>query len=98
MTLSFAEDIRPLFRDIPDVVSMKEYGLDLSSYAEVKAQAESIYGRLLDRTMPCDGAWPEERMALFKRLDGLPEGFIRHPRQSAWERLGCDSQTTPATQ
>lgn len=66
-SLSFAKDIRPLFRDIPDVISMKEYGLDLSSYAEVKAQAENIYARLLDRTMPCDGAWPEERMALFKR-------------------------------
>ncbi len=29
MTLSFAKDIRPLFRDSPDVDSMKEYGLDL---------------------------------------------------------------------
>ena len=27
-----AKDIRPLFRDTPDVDSMKEYGLDLSSY------------------------------------------------------------------
>ncbi len=67
MPLSFAKDIRPLFRDTPDVDSMKEYGLDLSSYAEVKAQAENIYARLLDGSMPCDGAWPQDRLALFKR-------------------------------
>ena len=40
MAVSFEDDIRPLFRDSPDVDSMKEYGLDLSSYEEVKAQAE----------------------------------------------------------
>ena len=37
MAISFAADIRPLFRDSPDVDSMKEYGLDLSSYEEVKS-------------------------------------------------------------
>ncbi len=67
MALSFAKDIRLLFRESPDVDSMKKYGLDLSSYAEVKAQAENIYARLLDGSMPCDGAWPEDRVALFKR-------------------------------
>lgn len=67
MALSFAQDIRPLFRDDPDVESMKNYGLDLSSYTEVKAQAQSIYARLLDQSMPCDAPWPEERIALFKR-------------------------------
>ena len=70
MALSFAKDIRPLFRDTPDVDSMKEVGLDLSSHAEVKAQAENIYARLLDRSMPCDEPWPEERLALFKRWMG----------------------------
>ena len=67
MALGFAADIRPLFRDSPDVDSMKEYGLDLSSYEEVKAQAAEIYRRLEDGSMPCDEAWPEERLALFKR-------------------------------
>jgi hypothetical protein len=28
MALSFANDIRPLFRDSPDIDSMKEYGLE----------------------------------------------------------------------
>jgi len=67
VALSFAKDIRPLFRDTPDVDSMKGYGLDLSSYAEVKTQADNIYARLLDGSMPCDGAWPADRIALFKR-------------------------------
>ncbi len=67
MALSFAKDIRPLFRDTPDVDSMKEYGLDLSSYTEVKDQAENIYLRLLDGSMPCDSSWSQERLALFKR-------------------------------
>jgi hypothetical protein len=67
MALSFAKDIRPLFRDTPDVDSMKNYGLDLSSYAAVKAQAENIDARLTDGSMPCDGAWPQDRLDLFKR-------------------------------
>ena len=34
MTLSFAADIRPLFRGAPDIEAMKRYGLDLSSYVQ----------------------------------------------------------------
>ena len=67
MAVGFAADIRPLFRDTPDMDSMKEYGVDLSSYEEVKARAAEIYARLEDRSMPCDESWPEERLALFKR-------------------------------
>lgn len=67
MALGFATDIRPLFRDSPDVESMKRMGLDLSSYEEVKAKAESIYSRLDDGSMPCDESWPEEQVSLFKR-------------------------------
>jgi hypothetical protein len=67
MALSFAKDIRPLFRDTPDVDTMKGYGLDLSSYDDVKAQATEIYATLTDGRMPCDGPWPAERIALFKR-------------------------------
>ena len=66
MALSFAKDILPLFRDDPDVSSMKGYGLDLSSYSQVKTKAQSIYRTLLDGSMPCDGAWPADRIALFK--------------------------------
>jgi hypothetical protein len=67
MALSFAKDIRPLFRDSPDVDTMKDFGLDLSAYAEVKAEAENIYARVLDGSMPCDEPWPKDRIALFKQ-------------------------------
>jgi hypothetical protein len=67
MPLSFATDIRPLFRDSPDVDSMQGYGLDLSSYEDVKANAAEIYARLEDGSMPCDEPWPAERLALFKQ-------------------------------
>ncbi len=73
MALSFASDIRPLFRDSPDVEAMKSFGLDLSSYDDVKAQAEAIYSRLEDGSMPCDEAWPKEQIARFKQWmdDGM---------------------------
>jgi len=67
MALSFATDIRPLFRDTPDVTTMKRLGLDLSSYEAVKAKAEGIYARLENGSMPCDGAWPADHVARFKR-------------------------------
>ena len=67
MALSFAKDIRPLFRDTPDVEAMKRMGLDLSSYDEVKEKAEGIYSVLKDGSMPCDGAWSDEQVEKFKR-------------------------------
>jgi len=67
MALSFATDIRPLFRDTPDVTTMKRMGLDLSSYEAVKANAEGIYSRLESGSMPCDGAWPADHVARFRR-------------------------------
>jgi hypothetical protein len=67
MPLGFANDIRPLFREQPDVEAMKSMGLDLSSYADVKAKAVGIYARLENGTMPCDGPWPKEQVSLFKR-------------------------------
>jgi hypothetical protein len=74
MRTGFAVDIRPLFRDSLDVDSMQGYGLDLSSYQEVKARASEIYPRLADGSMPCDEPWPPERLGLFKLWidEGLP--------------------------
>jgi hypothetical protein len=66
MATSFAVDIRPLFRETPDVDSMQGYGLDLSSYEEVKNRAAEIYARLADGSMPCDEAWRPERLRFFK--------------------------------
>ena len=52
---------------------MKGYGLDLSSYADVKARAPEIYEALANGSMPCDEAWPTERLELFKQW--MAEGF-----------------------
>jgi hypothetical protein len=67
VAVSFASNIRPLFRDSPDVDSMQGYGLDLSSYEEVKAKALEVYARLENGSMPCDEAWPKERLEFFKQ-------------------------------
>lgn len=63
-TPGFERDIRPLFRE--GDVEVMEFAFDLSSYDEVRANAEGIYERVEDGSMPCDGAWPEERVRLFR--------------------------------
>ena len=73
VSLSFSTDIRPLFRDT-DVDAMQAFGLDLSSYDEVKARASEINDRLEDGSMPCDDAWPAEDLALFRRW--INEGML----------------------
>jgi hypothetical protein len=66
---TFADDIRPLFRD-GDIRSMS-FAFDLSSYGDVSANAEAIYRRLADGTMPCDGRWPAEHLERFRAwIDG----------------------------
>ena len=67
MALSFATDIRPLFRDSEDVEVMKNFGIDLSAYDDVKTHAENIHARLDDGSMPCDEAWPKEHIGRFKQ-------------------------------
>jgi hypothetical protein len=62
---SFARDIRPLFRE-KDIDSMKRF-LDLSSYDDVRDHADAILQKVATGSMPCDGAWPHERVALFRR-------------------------------
>jgi hypothetical protein len=62
--VTFAQDIRPLFRD-RDVSSMSS-SFDLSSYDDVRSNAEGIYERLADGTMPCDGAWARQDVERFR--------------------------------
>lgn len=67
--VGFAQDIRPLFND-RDVGSMARF-FDLSSYDEVRANADGIYSRLADGSMPCYGAWPDENVQRFRAwMDG----------------------------
>lgn len=61
--LGFEADIKPLFR-AKDRDAMRG-AFDLWSYADVVAHAAAIAERLGEGTMPCDGAWPDENVALF---------------------------------
>jgi hypothetical protein len=62
--VGFAADIRPLFRS-EDVEEMS-WAFDLSSYDEVKENAEAIYDRLADGSMPCDGPWDAGQVERFR--------------------------------
>ncbi len=61
----FEKHIKPLFRG-RDRQSMK-FAFDLWTYADVKLHADAILVRLRDGTMPCDGAWPDEKLDVFAR-------------------------------
>ena len=63
-TVGFEADIKPLFRE-KDRDSMRR-AFDLWSYDDVSAHADAIGARLSDGTMPCDGAWPQDRVSLFQ--------------------------------
>jgi hypothetical protein len=63
--VSFAADIRPLFRE-SDRAAMRR-AFDLWSHDDVLAHGQAIAGRLREGTMPCDAPWPDERVTLFER-------------------------------
>ena len=63
--VSFAAHVKPLFRE-RDRKSMT-FAFDLWSQADVQAHAAGILARLRDGTMPCDGAWPQEKIDVFRR-------------------------------
>jgi hypothetical protein len=71
-TPGFAQNIKPLFRE-EDRDAM-DYVFDLWDYNDVSANAESIFERLDDSSMPCDEPWPAEQIDLFRRwIDaGMP--------------------------
>ena len=63
--VTFTAHIKSLFRR-RDRESMR-FALDLWSYTDVAKHADRILERLRDGSMPCDGAWPEERIDVFQR-------------------------------
>jgi hypothetical protein len=71
MAISYATQIRPLFTDV-DIDHMSFF-CDLSSYADVKANAADILGRLKALTgdvMPppsTGGPWPPVQIGLFEQ-------------------------------
>jgi hypothetical protein len=60
----FERDIRPLFR--PDDVDAMSFAFNLASYEDVRTNADGIYRRLAEGTMPCDGRWPSEQIERFR--------------------------------
>jgi hypothetical protein len=72
--LGFERHIKPLFRE-RDRTSMR-FRFDLWSFDDVSTHADAILRRLDEGTMPCDGAWPADRIAVFRRwIDvGKPSG------------------------
>jgi hypothetical protein len=65
--VSYATDIKPLFRP-RDIAAMRNFGgFDLSKYDDVVKHADSILARLKAGDMPCDGSWPSDHVALFQR-------------------------------
>jgi len=64
-TVSFETHIKPLFRE-HDRKSMT-FAFDLWSHDDVQAHATDILQRLSDGSMPCDGAWPADRVEVFRR-------------------------------
>jgi CDGSH-type Zn-finger protein/truncated hemoglobin YjbI/ferredoxin len=63
--VTFAKHIKPLFRSM-DRQSMV-FAFDLWSYSDVARHAHAILLRLEAGTMPCDGAWPAEKVQTFRR-------------------------------
>jgi CDGSH-type Zn-finger protein/truncated hemoglobin YjbI len=63
--VTFAAHVKPLFRE-RDRESMR-FAFDLFAHDDVSAHAAEILARLKAGTMPCDGAWPPERIDVLER-------------------------------
>jgi CDGSH-type Zn-finger protein/truncated hemoglobin YjbI len=61
----FAAHIRSLFRQ-RDRQSMS-FAFDLWSYEDVRSHAQDILQRVRAGSMPCDGAWADDKVMLFQR-------------------------------
>jgi hypothetical protein len=73
-TISFGQDIKPLFRERDrDSMSSK---FDLWSYDDVARWSDAILARLRDGSMPCDGAWSEEQVVRFRGMGRRGEACL----------------------
>jgi truncated hemoglobin YjbI/CDGSH-type Zn-finger protein len=61
----FGKHVKQLFR--PRDRQSMSFAFDLWAYADVKAHAAAILHRLQTGSMPCDGPWPPEKVAVFRR-------------------------------
>ena len=63
--LSFDHDVKPLFRERDRGSMLATF--DLWQRDDVAENADAILKRLEDGSMPCDGAWPAERVDVLRR-------------------------------
>lgn len=70
--ISYATDVKPLFRDKDRSSMLRQF--DLWSYDDVRDNASAILDVLDGGSMPCDGAWPTDRVDVFRRwvAEGTP--------------------------
>lgn len=71
--VEFEKHVKALFRET-DRKAMK-FAFDLASHADVSKHADAILERVRNGSMPCDGAWPPEKVDVFARwvAVGKPE-------------------------
>jgi hypothetical protein len=56
-----------IFDERAYVPTAQQQAFDLWSHSDVQAHQDAILERLRNGTMPCDGAWPPEHVAVFQR-------------------------------
>ena len=64
---SFERDVRPLFRERDRGTMLGVARFDLWKRDDVAEHSQDILKRLEDGSMPCDQAWPDEQVAVFRR-------------------------------
>jgi hypothetical protein len=68
-TIGFDADIKPLFREKDRTSMLKAF--DLWNYVDVVAHAQAILAAIASGKMPCDGAWPADKVETLRRwIDG----------------------------
>jgi hypothetical protein len=61
---NFETDIKPLFRERDRESMLRAF--DLWSHDDVSEHADAILDQVEAGTMPCDGAWPQANVDLFR--------------------------------
>jgi hypothetical protein len=65
MPISYKDDIYSLFRDFDRKSMLAQF--DLWKYDDVKKLADKILVAVENGLMPCDAAWPDKDVQLFKQ-------------------------------
>jgi hypothetical protein len=65
--LSFERDLKPLFRERDRATMLSVANFDLWNRDDVADNSQAILTRLEEGSMPCDEAWPDDRVETFRR-------------------------------